>query len=620
MNSFKSVVIFFFALCLFSMAMGQGFENSIGDEVFNVYKTPLAPVIDGELDSFWVEIEPWGVVYLDNDQYLDDATDHIAWFRMAYDAENLYLFFDVTDDYLAKDETKPHDSSVNDMCELFFDGDNSDGWTREDLEANGVTVQEWWMTQYEGQTKTYDGNNDVQFQSDYDEDAAVVGNRGPGGDWGRAWDITGLEVKTVIKDGDLGYTKEWKIPFSALGVNPADIVDGYEMGLGVQLPDVDIVGEPKTQIAWHKNTDKNWIDPSLFQTIKFSSQEISRFWTAPVYKTDTAPVIDAEMDDIWLQASARSLVVLDNDEILDDAQDHSAWFKMLWDDENLYFYFFVLDDNLAKDETKPHDSGVNDMCELFFDGDNSDGWTRADLEAEGITVQEWWMTQYEGQLTTYDGNNDVQFQSDYDEDAAVVGNRGPGGDWGREWDITGLEVASENQDGDLGFIKEWKIPFSALAIEPEDIKNGWEIGLGIQLPDVDMVGEPKTQIAWHINNDKNWIDPFLFNTIYLASAEPTAVEKESNNGITAVNFDLAQNYPNPFNPTTSINYNIPKQSSVQLSVYNILGKQVATLVDKSQSAGSYSVNFDGSELTSGIYFYKLQIDNQMQMKKMTLVK
>jgi len=68
-----------------------------------------------------------------------------------------------------------------------------------------------------------------------------------------------------------------------------------------------------------------------------------------VYKIDQAPVIDGEMDDIWLQVSAISaVVVLANDQELNDAQDHSFWFKMLWNDSNLYFYFFVLDDNLEK--------------------------------------------------------------------------------------------------------------------------------------------------------------------------------------------------------------------------------------------------------------------------------
>jgi len=176
------------------------------------------------------------------------------------------------------------------------------------------------------------------------------------------------------------------------------------------------------------------------------------------------------------------------------------------------------------------------MVELFFDGDNSDGWTREDLEAEGVTVQVWRLTQYEGQTKTYDAYNDVQFQSDYNEDGAGLGNRGPGGDWSREWDTTNLEVISQNNDGDLGFVKEWKVPFSVLNIAPEDIKDGWEIGLGIQIPDVDMVGDPKSQIAWHINNDKNWIDPSLFSTIYLSNAAATAVEKETDKGVTATDF------------------------------------------------------------------------------------
>jgi len=619
MKGLKSCISIIFILGLVSLAMGQGFADSIGDNVFTIYKTPQAPVIDGVLDSFWVEVEPWGVVFNDNDNPLDDATDHVAWVRIAWDNDNLYLFTDVTDDLLTKDEANNHDSSLNDMVELFFDGDNSDGWTREDLEAEGVVVQDWWLTQYEGQTTTYDGYNDVQFQSCYDENGAGLGNRGPGGDWSRAWDMTGLEVASVVKDGDLGFTKEWKIPFAVLHIDPADLVNGYQIGLGIQIPDVDVTGDPKTQITWQKNTDKNWIDPSLFPTLVISTESLSRFWNVPVYRTETAPIVDGVLDEIWLQASARAVVVQDNATPLDDAQDHSAWFKMMWDTDNLYLFFYAMDELLTKDESNLHDSSINDMVELFFDGDNSDGWTREDLEAEGVTVQDWWLTQYEGQTTTYDGYNDVQFQSGYDENAAGLGNRGPGGDWSRAWDMTGLEVVSTVMDADLGFTKEWKIPFSVLHIEPTDLINGYEIGLGIQIPDVDVTGDPKTQIAWHRNNDKNWIDPGLFNTIVIKGSENTAVEKQENKGTAAI-FTLAQNYPNPFNPVTTIEYSTPKDARVKLTVYNVLGKEVATLVDQKQSAGYYNIGFNGANLTSGVYIYKLVIDNQVQMKKMTLLK
>lgn len=90
-------------------------------------------------------------------------------------------------------------------------------------------------------------------------------------------------------------------------------------------------------------------------------------------------------------------------------------------------------------------------------------------------------------------------------------------------------------------------------------------------------------------------------------------------------FNLAQNYPNPFNPTTKIKYSIPNVGnenfrSVQLKVYDVLGKEVATLVNKEQSAGSYEVEFDSNELTSGIYFYQLRAGSLVETKKMILLR
>ena len=85
-------------------------------------------------------------------------------------------------------------------------------------------------------------------------------------------------------------------------------------------------------------------------------------------------------------------------------------------------------------------------------------------------------------------------------------------------------------------------------------------------------------------------------------------------------FNLAQNYPNPFNPVTTINYNIAKSGQVQIMVYNISGQVVAELVNDFQPAGSYQVQFEGSQLPSGIYFYKLEIENNKQIRKMNLIK
>ena len=85
-------------------------------------------------------------------------------------------------------------------------------------------------------------------------------------------------------------------------------------------------------------------------------------------------------------------------------------------------------------------------------------------------------------------------------------------------------------------------------------------------------------------------------------------------------FYLFQNYPNPFNPNTNINFSIPNSSFVTLKVYDVLGKEVANLVNEELSAGTYNFNFDAAKLTSGIYFYRIQTDNFVETKKMTLLK
>ena len=83
---------------------------------------------------------------------------------------------------------------------------------------------------------------------------------------------------------------------------------------------------------------------------------------------------------------------------------------------------------------------------------------------------------------------------------------------------------------------------------------------------------------------------------------------------------LKQNYPNPFNPITSIRYELPFDSEVSLIIYNLLGEEVARLVDKHQPTGSYSVTWDASSIASGIYFYRLQAGDFVQTRKMALLK
>ncbi len=87
-----------------------------------------------------------------------------------------------------------------------------------------------------------------------------------------------------------------------------------------------------------------------------------------------------------------------------------------------------------------------------------------------------------------------------------------------------------------------------------------------------------------------------------------------------MNFALDQNYPNPFNPTTTIVYNLPVVASVKLEVFDLTGRSVKTLVDKTESAGSHTVAFDASGLGSGMYFYRIQAGTFSAMRKMVFLK
>ncbi|MBK7631379.1 MAG: T9SS type A sorting domain-containing protein [Ignavibacteriales bacterium] len=100
----------------------------------------------------------------------------------------------------------------------------------------------------------------------------------------------------------------------------------------------------------------------------------------------------------------------------------------------------------------------------------------------------------------------------------------------------------------------------------------------------------------------------------------TDVEEIKISGTTPTNYNLSQNYPNPFNPSTKISYSVIEPTNVKLTVYNILGQQVALLVNDFKSTGTYQVNFDASSLSSGIYIYSLEAGNIVVSKKMTLLK
>lgn len=136
-------------------------------------------------------------------------------------------------------------------------------------------------------------------------------------------------------------------------------------------------------------------------------------------------------------------------------------------------------------------------------------------------------------------------------------------------------------------------------------------------------------IGWYYHYDDGFVYESGFTNVYQLIALLnngvlygdillTSVGKENRD--VPGGFELRQNYPNPFNPTTIINYALPHRSHVTLSVYSTLGQQVAQLVNGEIDAGYHTVQFDASNLSSGVYFYRLQAGSLVDTKKLLLVK
>jgi photosystem II stability/assembly factor-like uncharacterized protein len=134
---------------------------------------------------------------------------------------------------------------------------------------------------------------------------------------------------------------------------------------------------------------------------------------------------------------------------------------------------------------------------------------------------------------------------------------------------------------------------------------------------------PETQVGPHGDAITLAVyDSYLFAVSYSFWRRPLS---EIITGINQKNklptsFSLQQNFPNPFNPTTTINYSIPKSCFISIKVYDILGREVTTLVSENKPIGNYSVQFNAAKLTSGVYFYRMQAGDFVQTKKLVLLK
>ena len=135
-----------------------------------------------------------------------------------------------------------------------------------------------------------------------------------------------------------------------------------------------------------------------------------------------------------------------------------------------------------------------------------------------------------------------------------------------------------------------------------------------------MIGAPIEYYVKAVDDSYQLSDPTNIVDVYINGNFPEKSKASLISGKQVSVFNLSQCYPNPFNPSTNISYQLPEPGLVQLKIFNLLGKEVAVLVNEFKGEGKYSVNFDAKGLPSGVYIYSLKVNGLVQNQKMTLMK
>lgn len=177
-----------------------------------------------------------------------------------------------------------------------------------------------------------------------------------------------------------------------------------------------------------------------------------------------------------------------------------------------------------------------------------------------------------------------------------------------------------------GYVVEFKMSWTDLAAVAGDNifspVEGFRIPIDFAVNDNDANAQNEREGIMTYspyNEDFSWRDVDRWLYTWIGNLwEPVGVEKEDDNIVD--NYSLSQNYPNPFNPSTQIKFAIKESGMVSLKVFDVLGREVATLVNNEYAAGNYSVDFNAAGLSSGIYFYRLESGSFVQTNKMILIK
>ena len=478
-----------------------------GDVLLNrvVTGTAIRPTVDGRRDA----------AYLAEDRALaksiltnpTDATDLSATWTNSWDTERLYVVVSVTDDNRV---FTGGDYTATDAVELFLDGDASRG-------------------------ETYDGANDLHFY--YQPTAAtplgeVALNRTDG-------------VVAAYEPTEDGYVVEFSVPWSVVGLSPEV---GVTFGIDVAVNDNDGNGV-ESRVAWQASAPGADSDPRFFGTATLAAGRptgVVKGWP-----DSFSPTVDGEREEEWDIVPEYALGNVITGTVL-NGLDLSGKYRSSWDENNLYFFVEVRDDQLTNDS---QNSAEDDGVEIYLD-----------LGTE--------------RSADYDANDHrIVIEWDGDPVYSPSGNLGEG------------TTAVVNTTGARSYNVEVAVPWSALGVTPlEDLV----LGVDVQVIDDDNGGSADGKIAWWGTTDDAFRDPSVFGLAQLGPRNGLATFTPAVNPLPA--------YPNP--TTGNLTLGLPAAADLDVAVVDVRGRLVARFAGTNQldlsglAPGSYVVS---ARSRAGIY-------------------
>jgi hypothetical protein len=565
----------------------------VSDSVYQIPKTKIVPTIDGVEDAVWKTLD-WNQqrLYFVDGTFADSGASVTGMSKAMWDANNFYLLFYTVDDIAIDIPANP--GWNQDAIEFYIDGDNT-------KIADGVSPDPGGGL----------APGDYQFTIPHWMIGTEAGRLGQV--FGTAFDTVGVEF--MLRDvpdneGYVGTMYEVKIPLASLGIDgstAADQLIGWELQQD-ESDDATIGRQHMTK--WWSSSNNSWSDASLWGTAILAGREVDS--TLAINKTAATIAVDGQMDAAYKNANPVNTGIvrvgdppaadaLNTDPLL--ASNLTAY--PLWDMDNFYCLIEVVDNIVTPIPANP---GWNqDAIEIYFDADNSKIPNGVSPDpGGGLAPGDYQFTIPYWMIGTEDGRLGQIFGTAFDTVGAAF----------KIVDRDARGNSGELVEAGSGYNVEMKIPLASLGIDGSS--PGAVIGFELQMDNANdaTVGRGQMQKWWH-NSNNSWTDASLWGTAQLVLG--TVDVKESPASVIS-SYNLNQNYPNPFNPSTEISYSIPNNAKVKLAVYNLLGKQVAELVNGTQVAGPHAVNFSAANLSSGVYFYKLEVGNTVLSKKMMLLK